>query len=116
MYRPPTSLGVTSVQPLRSEPPAFLVTCTRPSSVPAQIIPSASGDSASETTVPCVSASEPTVWIFSTSHVDRSSLMRSQRSPPFSSRKTQLPPRYRVVGFPAVENGDTRKGEFQLKR
>ena len=50
-YSPPTASGVTS----RHEAPPSAVTCTRPSSVPAQSRPAASGLSASDTTVPAVS-------------------------------------------------------------
>ena len=70
------------------------------------------GDSESATTVPCVSAPDPVVTIFSTSRLDRSGEMISQASPFRVRRMTWLPPRYRTSG----SCFDSSSGLFQLKR
>src|SRR4051795_11919149 len=85
----PGMLPVTFVHDL----PPSRVTCTLPSSVPAQITLRSFGDSLSATIVPYVSAFEPAVMIFATSRCERSGEITSQLSPRLVRRNSTLPPR-----------------------
>src|SRR5262245_11256459 len=99
--------------------PPLRVTCTLPSSVPAQINPGARGDSARATTVQCTSAplvsgvSPPELGsVFFGSFVLKSGLMITHVRAPSTLRNTWLPPTYSVCGL----CGDISIGARQLNR
>ncbi len=100
--------------------PPSRVTCMFPSSVPVQMTPACTGDSATVVMAPWCSAPELSrvspplrpMTIFSGSWVERSGEMAVQLSPPSVVFSRWFPPRYRSPG----SWGDMTKGEAQLKR
>ena len=104
--RAPRARGVTLVQVA----PSSRVTCTRPSSVEAQISPGRWAESARQAQVACTSApavswvSGPPEWPWRDGSFRlRSGEMHSQLAPSLRVRNTRLPPAYSVLGSPGAK-------------
>src|SRR5579864_6921228 len=107
--------GVT----LRHDAPSSRVTCTRPSSVDAQISPLRCGDSTTQAQVAWTSApalsrviGPPEAPCLDTSFKLRSGEISSQLMPSFLVRKTWLPPAYSTL----LSCGENTMGKVQAKR
>ena len=96
-------------------PPSW-VTWTLPSSVPAQMSPAFSGDSARLTMVQCVSAPEPAAVIFCGSCVERSGLMICQWLPPSLVLNSTFDPRYSACGSTGEKISNPRHGAKWQRR
>ena len=107
--------GVTFVQLA----PSSRVTCTRPSSVEAQISPGRCGEGVTQAQVACTSAPavsrviSPPEWPWRPASFRlRSGEIAVQLEPSSRVRKTRLPPAYRVLR----SCGENTSGKVQAKR
>ena len=113
-----TSVRGTFARTFVQDLPASRVTCTLPSSVPAQITPASTGDSTTLMSVACVSAPprSPIAGagpdVSSGLLVDKSGLMISHVSPRSALRIRRLLPRYTIF----ESCGERISGELQLYR